>query len=130
MAEKGPVSTPFKRIEGDPTGALRSARSFPFQSINLQTANDATPAFPTHGLSRASIILSAGTIGTAVVDVEASIDGNTYKPLEPRLKLTDGVPEEYNFDIGPWVSVRARVSTLDGAASANATIKFYAFNDA
>ena len=128
MGVKGPVSSPTKRIQGDPTGALRPARGFPAQSVNLRTSGDATPAFPTKGLGRASIILTAGTIGTAVVDVEATIDGNTYKPMEPRLKLTDGVPEEYNFDISQWSSIRARVTTSDGSASINAVVKFYAFN--
>lgn len=135
MATKGPISTAAKRIEGDNTGATPSGRGYPAQAVDLSTvlASDgvvtqATLPYPTHGLSRGSVILVAATPGTAVVDIEGSIDGTTWTPMNPRVRLDTNTLSEFDFDIAPFSHIRAKMVTADGSASDDAFIKFYAFN--
>lgn len=128
MPAKGPVSTPTKRLSGDPTGSLRRGRGFPPQSIDLTSITDTeTPGLPVFGYDRASIAIKAGTIGTAVVEIEGGI-GDDYETLTPRLRLDTDQLSEFDFNIERYATIRVIVQTADAAASDNAVINAYAFN--
>lgn len=117
--------SPQTSYQGTELRTLQGAWAFPPRSIDLATPN-ATLEFELNiqGMDRISVRLQATTFGTAVVSLEASLDGANWTLLGEQ--FTTSLVEQSAISTDGFPIARLRVATNDaGASSATAFIYTY-----
>lgn len=101
-------------------------RVFGAQTLNLRTVNDTpTQDYRIIGLNYVSVRVQAGTWGTAVVKLNASVDGVNFDTTIAT--LNSGTVEAVNQSVQGYTHLQFEVTTADGSASTVASLHLYAY---
>ncbi len=119
------MATPQQSYQGTDSRTAQGGWSFPPRILDLTTLN-ATLEFELNilGMDRISVRLQTGTWLTAVVSLEASIDGQNWTLLGEQ--FTGSLVEQAAISTDGFPIARLRVATNDaGASPATAFIYTY-----
>ncbi len=120
-----PHPSPQTSYQGTDLRTAQGGWTFPPRDIDLTTLNATLPLeLNIQGMDRISVRLQAGTFGTAVVSLEASLDGTNWTLLGEQ--FTTSLVEQAAISTDGFPIARMRVATNDaGASTATAFIYTY-----
>lgn len=93
------------------------------RTLNLQGANNSVSVRV--GDRTAITAVLSGTLGTAVVEIQESVDDTTFVALSPAAEMQAGAVQIINRGIFGSPFIRFTVKTLDAGADAAAVITYY-----
>lgn len=94
------------------------------RAIDLQTGGAVTPSIRVDDYKALSAVTVEASWGTAVVEVQHSLDDTTWAALPVAAEMDSTTPQITNRGIFGSLFIRFRTKTLDAGASAAAVITF------